>query len=973
MTDAKKDAAPGQEAAKGNAVSVNGKSDNSTGVDRLTVLETAGKPPNRLVFAKTHKVDGTTKPYDHPKSVKFKVREVSDLLSLAKLLKELRGNPYACLIGGAPLEDRDAMEAAPVGKPFVLRCKKNFVDQPLHTLMLDIDDYQPENYDPQTHPVLCIVEFIEKHLPEAFHKASFIWHLSNSAGLPGKEHVLKAHVWFWSRTPYSCSQYDAWALVAVNGCRRQKPLVVDTSIYSQEHVRYTADPVFEEGRPDPIDPKLRFGLYRHEDGTDVVDLVIGDDVLAAAQEIKNPFGRPGGSDVKLTDPSEKEGLIGAFHRAFDAERVLLDFLEGEFEQATERRYTWLNSDSGAPEGVWVTDDSMHVGASHNSWPFGPDRVVNLWDLVRVLKFGHLDIAGEDADDFDRLNIEQMPVGRRPSDAAMRRWAEGLPELQAAVREEQAAEEDERALARQAAIDEWRQKIRGAADEFSLREKVCPAIAGDDRIDANVRELLAGEVKNAFRTLGVTLGLPAAKKLLAPPAAHPATDQTGSDSLPWLQNWCYVGELDVFYRHTTQERLSHKGFSAKYTRLVPKNPETGSAPKAADFVLDNGLVAFKQKAIYWPSAAEYFTYGGVTAVNLYSAKTVPEAAEKLTKAGKAAIECVEAHIRHICGEREAVAAALLDWLAFCVQNPGAKIRYAVLIQGIEGDGKTTIGDLLGHVMGQPNIAKISNNSIKSDFSGWAMGACVGVIEELRMQGHNRFDVMNAVKELVTNDVIPVIKKGLDQINVPNTMNYFATTNHPDALPLSSNDRRWMVIFTPWRDLAQFETTIGQDAQAYFSQLHAAIQQHAPALRRWLLDRDLSTFNPNARALLTDEKATMINLGEPDDVVLAKEVIEAQALGVYPNIVSSGHLTNEMSSIPGMSPPRGRRVNTLMHALGFQQFPSVVKWRGMACRVWLRTVTAAVPSDVVSLLDAAEKARAEEEDRIAAEAIEHEFSD
>lgn len=514
MHTEKKNAAPGLGAAKG----INSKSDNSTEVDRLTVLETAGKPPNRLVFAKTHKADGTTKSYDHPKSVKFKVREVSDLLSLAKLLKELRGNRYACLIGGAPLEDRDAIEAAPVGKPFVLRNKKNFIDQPLHSLMLDIDDYQPENYDPRTHPDLCVVEFAEKHLPESFHKANFIWHLSSSAGLPGKERTLKAHAWFWSRTPYTCAQYNAWALVTVNKCRRQKPLVVDTSIYSQEHVRYTADPVFEEGRSDPIDSKLRFGLHRHEDGTDVVDLVIGDDVLAAAQEVENPFGRPGGSDVKLTDPSEKPGLIGAFHREFDAEHVLLEILENEFEQVSERRYTWLNSDSGAPEGAWVTDDGMHVGASHNSWPPGPDRVVNLWDLVRIFKFGSLDVAGEDADDFDRLNIEQMPVGRRPSDAAMRRWAMEQPELQEAVREEQAAEED----AREATLQAILEKIAAADSSRALHVGLLPELQAALRENAFMAHELA-ELEAAFSKRSTALSPAKAKltpkqvrELLSPP-------------------------------------------------------------------------------------------------------------------------------------------------------------------------------------------------------------------------------------------------------------------------------------------------------------------------------------------------------------------------------------------------------------------------------------------------------------------------
>lgn len=779
MNDAKKNAALAG-AAKGTVVSVNGKSDNSTGVDRLTVLETAGKPPNRLVFAKTHKADGTTKPYDHPKSVKFKVREVADLLSLAKLLKELRGNPYACLIGGAPLEDRDAMEAAPVGKPFVLRCKKNFVDQPLHTLMLDIDDYQPENYDPQTHPVLCIVEFIEKHLPEAFHKASFIWHLSNSAGLPGKEHVLKAHVWFWSRTPYSCSQYDAWALVAVNGCRRQKPLVVDTSIYSQEHVRYTADPVFEEGRPDPIDPKLRFGLYRHEDGTDVVDLVIGDDVLAAAQEIKNPFGRPGGSDVKLTDPSSKEGLIGAFHRAFDAERVLLDFLEGEFEQATERRYTWLNSDSGAPEGVWVTDDSMHVGASHNSWPFGPDRVVNLWDLVRVLKFGHLDIAGEDADDFDRLNIEQMPVGRRPSDAAMRRWAEGLPELKAAVAEE-----------RNLALVSHRERLRAASTESAVREVVCREIAADAELTATQREALAGEVQAALqRLVGHKPAIREARALIKP-------TRTEIDRPLWFENWVWLAEDDCFFDVETKIKYSERSFNAKYDRdMWPFANDNGTIPSASTLCLQSWGMRVVDRVAYAPQCGLFFELGSVTYVNSYRQDAAPALPESLDEDQAAAIRAVEAHAELLLpDERERT--LFLDYLAFCVQNPGVKIRWAPLLKGVEGDGKSVFITLMQHVMGYQNVRVLDSSTLESsDFTAWRVGQCFVGVEEMKLHGHNRYDVYNKLKTALSNDFVEVHCKGKDPITVPNTSNFLLLTNFEDGVPVTDNDRRLMILRSPF---------------------------------------------------------------------------------------------------------------------------------------------------------------------------------
>lgn len=495
MNDAKKNAAPGLGAAKGNTTSVNGKSDNSTGADKLTVLKTRGP-----VLTKTYKSDGTTEPYGDAASFDFHVQEVKDLKALAKLLGKLHKHPQRCLIAGAPLADPSKM-APGQSEGSIARTNANFTDQPLHSFVIDIDGYEPGFADPVHEPELAVLDFINDHLPECFKTASFYWHLSSSAGMPGKERVLKCHVWLWSKTAYTTAQYYAWASNEVGRA-------IDRAVYRRVQCRYTADPIFEEGRIDPV--PVRCGWHQGE--TDYVDLVIRDDVLADA---RSAGAGSGSGDMKLTDPSSKEGLIGAFHRAFDAERVLLDFLEGEFEQATERRYTWLNG-GGTPEGVWVHEDGMHVHANHNTWPC--DSIANLWDLARVFKFGSLDIAGEDADDFDRLNIEQAPVGRRPSDVAMRKWAEGLPELKAAVAAEQAAEED----AREAALQALLGKIAAADSSRALHVGLLPELQAALRENAFMAHELA-ELEAAFSKRSTALSPAKAKlspkqvrELLSPP-------------------------------------------------------------------------------------------------------------------------------------------------------------------------------------------------------------------------------------------------------------------------------------------------------------------------------------------------------------------------------------------------------------------------------------------------------------------------
>ena len=165
---------------------------------------------------------------------------------------------------------------------------------------------------------------------------------------------------------------------------------------------------------------VRSGLCRGL--RDTLPLVIGEAMLAQARDQGTGEG---GNDKTLVDPAEKDGLLGLFHKTFSAEQVLLQLLEGEFEQVSQRRWTWLNG-GGTPEGVWVHDDDMHVGSSHNTWPI--DGIANLWDLVREFKFGHLD-RSDDA--FEQVDLDNLLIQAKPSHLAMIEYASGLEEIKAA--------------------------------------------------------------------------------------------------------------------------------------------------------------------------------------------------------------------------------------------------------------------------------------------------------------------------------------------------------------------------------------------------------------------------------------------------------------------------------------------------------------------------------------------------------------
>ncbi len=909
--------------------------------DHITVLECH----EQYNLTKTYLADGTRRDADAAASFKEHKEETKGWPGLRDLLSTLHKMPKCCPVRGAFVGRSAATKGR--GPGFFVRDSTNFNDQPLHWFMIDVDNFEPDFVSSIDHTELAVQDYIAQVLAPkhpAFLRASFYWHLSSSAGVtyekvgqdgsrmiiePGNK--LKCHIHFISKTPYTSAQMTAFA--------KDVGPQVDASVFRRVQYNYTADPIFE-GREDPIRERSGF----HQGTDEYVDLVLCDSLLTSARVTGSGEG---GNDMKLVDPSEKDGLIGLFHKTFSAEQVLLQLLDGDFEYVSQRRWTWLTGGGGTKEGVWVHDDDMHVGSSHNTWPIV--GIANLWDLVREFKFGHLDeVETEDA--FERENAEGTSCGHRPSDQAMREYAAGLDEIKA----QQAEEAEQGAKDRQATLEGWRAKIRSAPDEGTLREIVCPGIAADSTVSDQQRDALSAELNKKLKAWGETPGIGAAKKLIKQASTKPKND----NSPDWLRDWYYVTDRDLFYQYDTDQWLSSKGFNAKHNRLCPKDDE-GNRMSAEYVALEVFPIKVVTRGVYLPVAGKNFTWPGVTCVNTYRPSSVPKEADTLSVEGLKVVSVIAGHLLALCSGRQWLADRLIDFMAHNVQYPSLKIRHVPVIQGIEGDGKSLIGTLLAQVMGEPNVNVISPEVIsKSDFNGWSEGACVGVLEEIRLQGTNRFDVLNSLKPGIANDNISVHRKGKDPYNAPNTMNYIAFTNHKDALPLKDDDRRWLVIFVPWRDIKQFAKIVGCEPGEYFDRLHDCIFNHAASLRRWFLDRDLSGFKRNSPAPMTDEKSLMIGFGVSEETTVARELIESGGVGFSDKVVSTRMLSRAMVS-SGVDAPKTNFMQRLMLDFGYRKFPEPVKWGGDTHRpVWTKELV--TDKDAVRrLLDATAESQLEDD--------------
>lgn len=878
----------------------------------VTVLSSLGR---RLT--KVFKADGSTDAYDDAASFKVRTVTVDGLLGLHALLVRLETKPTCCVIRGSPRPEAERQPGKVAGT--WTRTNANFEDVARPYLAIDIDGYRPGFADPVLSPTLAIQDFIAEVLPPCFQKVGFHWQLSSSAALAKNAGILKAHLWFWLDTPYTCAQLAAWAEKDIGPA-------IDRAIYRRVQIHYTANPIYEGDRVDPV--PVRSGLCLEEGWADSVPLLLSAEVLGGARAAGEGSG---GSDMVLLDPSSKPGLIGLFHKAFDAPHVLSVFLEEEgFSQVTDRRWTW-HGGGGTPEGVWIHDDGMHVGSSHNTWPLV--GIANLWDLVRVFKFGHLDTEAATGDEFADMALHE--VGHRPSDVAMLKWAGGLPELQQQV---------------QSAIDGLLKRIEEAS-QLEIETALAPEIKGLVLSVTDRERAAVGIQARILALTGARLPIAQVRRMIK----VEANDTAAENAPDWAKYWVWSVANDGFVNVETKQLISERSYNARYDRYMARwADENGNPPRASDQALNVWDTKTVDREIYLPDAELFFTMDGLRCLNTYRTDLSPDVPAVFSPGDLAAIAAVERHAALLIpDQRERT--LFIDYLAYCVQKPGAKIRWALLLKGVPGDGKTAFATMMSHILGHQNVRVLSSSTLEgSGFTGWVVGQCMVVIEEVKLDGHNRYDVYNMLKPPISNDVVEAHCKGKDPYNVPNTSNYLLLTNHEDALPLDDSDRRIFFVRSPFATKEELFAAIagfGLSPDEYFDTLFdEAIKKHAGALRGWMMNRKLSPeFRADGRAPITEARGLLIEMSKSEEEIAVSKELDNGGKGIYQDIVSVTHLVKQAREHhPGLH-LRTRRISSIMASLGWAPYKQI-RWDGDRCRIYLKGInTNTPPLRISSALD------------------------
>lgn len=203
--------------------------------------------------------------------------------------------------------------------------------------------------------------------------------------------------------------------------------------------------------------------------------------------------------------------------------------------------------------------------------------------------------------------------------------------------------------------------------------------------------------------------------------------------------------------------------------------------------------------------------------------------------------------------QVVARWLLRWMAYPLQNPGAKMSTAVIMHGPQGTGKSTIFQVLAKIYGK-YATVLNQRGLEDKFNSDWVDCKLFLLAEEVVTRAEMWHIKNELKELVTGETVRVNGKNVAAYPQKNQINMVLLSNEDQPLPLDNDDRRHLVVYTP-----------PSLSETFYDEVHAEIENGGIEAFYWhLLHLDLGDFHPKKRPPLTQSKSALIALSLPSEI-------------------------------------------------------------------------------------------------------------
>ncbi len=206
------------------------------------------------------------------------------------------------------------------------------------------------------------------------------------------------------------------------------------------------------------------------------------------------------------------------------------------------------------------------------------------------------------------------------------------------------------------------------------------------------------------------------------------------------------------------------------------------------------------------------------------------------------------IMFLCNNDKAAADWLTKWLAYPLQNVGAKMDTAVLFHStMEGSGKSLLfSDIMGAIYGEYS-ATVGQAQLETNWTVWQSNKLYGVFEEV-VSRDQRYNQVGKIKHMITGKTVRMESKFVNGWEEANHMNAVFLSNEIMPWPISDNDRRMLVMWP--------RETLGTEAQKEVKSELA--EGGIAAFYDYLLSYDTGDFDERTRPPSTEARQRLVDL-------------------------------------------------------------------------------------------------------------------
>ena len=469
-------------------------------------------------------------------------------------------------------------------------------------------------------------------------------------------------------------------------------------------------------------------------------------------------------------------------------------------------------------------------------------------------------------------------------------------------------------------------------------------------------------KQAKSVFGFTYSVAELKKRLKTLQSEAKEKQRQKDSEEkptplWARGLVYLSGLERVYRTETCEVLTKSSFDSSYgVKLLPtaqELQERGDTSLQAkltpivrpqDYILNELEIPRVYDLTYDPANPDevIVVIGKKRFVNTYTKSYAKPDRKTADEAGQVILK----HAALLIAEPEHQR-RLIDFIAFMVQNPGKKIRWAFLIQSAQGNGKGLLAKALRGVFGRGNIKTVDPEAIFSPFNDWAVGTQLSILNEIRVTGHSRHDVMNKLKEPISDDHVSINQKFKPNEEFENVTNYLIFTNHKDAIAVEQRERRYFVVFSPIQTEQDTDRLMESGALEPLQKLVDSAQ--FGGLRAFFEDWELSPgFCPDSPPPKTSYFYEMAKHTKPEvESILDRILEEGDEPTIQDDIISASDLFRAVA-LETRQPVSQRVLNSVLMCRGYKHLGRKTA-AGAKHQVWVGPDPSMADLDILKILE------------------------